>query len=1141
MLLIPRDEKLWWALKIVTLLHDVPWKPWLISGEYRGRRPAQEILNPEARKIFKDIVNSIGSSFGDLEANDEEAIAFILYLFDGLEQSVRDTMYSVVKGYWSTIHEADVRASSADRLLIPKSQRPLRPKKFVNIFRPELTVDIHKPSEEVIARYLNEVKKIVEKASQRANSVEEALKKIYFALFALMETTWYKVAGSNAIPPADTRMPHHTVFHHLYASTAMLNTIGCWAIVEIDTPGIQVFVRQGRKTRDFWAGSWLISFLIWKAVEAFVNVFGPDVVLSPAIFLNPFYLDTILGIGAVDEADLPFIAWSSRWPEQPVVPGTVRLIIPIPCTGNRDAYPYTAWLKLLSTQGTGDGVCRIETIIEGGDENLENCVKTIVNHSVRDVWSRIVDNVLNDKSVSYLIDQTCSDAEESKHSECVALLLEYLSSAKNSPPIIHRVAAVRITDDMIKKDIEDLINRDVELEKVLDFLGGFIEKDIGLRRDRLADFIANIFRIPYAQKKLRERLDSKPLIAVGVGVTIAKSIQEFTSKIYINGVLPRYRICSLCGRIPAAVYLPRGGDQSKVEYILDEGEALCPYCLVRRMLGKHPSKVLKGVIYSSPSERGVLSTLDVANIWNLELAKELEHGIGENYEHRYEYKIEPYRIIVEEIGKRDLSKWLLSMDIMLSQRGLDVVAEASTVLAQKLKSYVAYVIGDGDNIGRGYWKGVLPKPSEYSQYSDYLKNQLDTSITSDVIWSRIEPNIVYLYRVINSSELHSSIDMETIRRWLNAYGAVAYIGKVIDLVDPDALVLITPSYVYTLSHSLLISSLVDALIVESLGGVLIYAGGDDTAVIAPVHGSVTNIDNKYIILPLYTLSVALSRILPRDLRIDSVEKLYDIIEGELFGDFRWIIEKVDSVPIPLLLVFMMRLNYWGMILALAGGNVKGYHIYEGVFTPAVAAYGKSYGVLISHYRDPMWLSYSVAAELCELKGAIKVVDVDRVAVDKDLLISMYGRVQRYIGVEDIASESSLTEPLSGLEISVIPLSLRSLNDVGTLVKSLLRIYTCIEAGDICRKSLIYSVMEPSTKSLLLNLSESSLELAKNLLVYLIKRHVSESVADKVCDTLLDAGVEAYRLSMTVGAKGKGFRLPAILSVITLLRFLSSAG
>lgn len=1144
----PLDEKTWWALKIVTLLHDIPWKPWLISGGYGGERPARDLLDPETKKVYYELLNTIKSKHGKLEANDEEAIALILYIFSGLDQAIRDIIYATIEEYWGMVHEADVRASSADRLLTPRV-RPVEPGKLVNIFRPELTIVVDKPPLRKVGEYILSLKSVVEKAAKGAGSVEEALKKIYFALYVLMETNWYRTAGYRSMPPADTRIPHHTVFHHLCASVAMSNTIGCWALVLVDTPGIQGFVRQGRKTRDFWAGSWLVSFLTWKAVEPFVNAFGPDVVLSPALFLNPFYLDMVLGLKAVDKADLPYIAWGSGWPEQPVVPGTMMLIIPLPCEKERQGYIHQAWSKLISELATGGSECDLEGVRRGNQDALEKCVKAITGASVVNVWRRILKNIVSYKIISDLVNKTCEEADPGKQRECSILLEKYLQSIRERPPLTHRIATVIISENSLEKSMKDIIDKLKRegLSQYINILGEFARRELGVSSERLEDVLTSIFtntyRIPYAMKKLSERLNSIPLVSFDPGVLVSDNIREFTERIYRDRVLPRFRVCSLCGKMPAVVYLPRDADPGRFDYILDEGEGLCPYCLVKRVLGKKPRLALSGALNTEPGERAIISTYDLANVWNIKIAEKLpeESSVG------YELRIKPYRVL-SEVADGDLLKKLIAIDAMLSRSGLDVVAESDKSIAEMSKDYVAFVIGDGDNLGKGYWRGMLPKPSNYDYYENVVKMKLNASSLKDRLWEMTVLNAVYLYRVLMSSGVSKSLDEQTLVDWLQAYGALAYIGKVAKLVDLEASVLVTPSYVYTLSHSLLVSSLIDSLIVDALGGVLIYAGGDDIAAVVPVYGSIGDIGRKRVVLPLYTLSLVFSKLLPKDLykeqsRLDHFA-LYEAIVKEIFGSFSKILAegKADNVPVPLLAVAATRMNYWGSLLSFFGLNVRGFHVYDGIVSPATAAYGRSYGLFVAHQKDPLWIAYSMAAGLEKLKEHVVTVGSSRIAVEKDFLIATYGRVRGYVRLEDlIADEGAIS---SQVELSVIPLSLSEFSDATALLKSALRIYLCLNAGKLCSKSLVYSISDTSTLRLLVNVFRESVEDARRLAEYLIERHVSESVRGIVINDLLDSGVGAYKIRIMVRpgeSTGMSSPMPLIVFMVALLKYMLAGG
>jgi len=86
--------------------------------------------------------------------------------------------------------------------------------------------------------------------------------------------------------PADTRVPDHSIWAHLDTVSA-LHT----ALAEGDQPAllamsfgpVQGFIAQARSTSDLWAGSHLLSTIVWEALRTIVADVGPDAVLFPAL------------------------------------------------------------------------------------------------------------------------------------------------------------------------------------------------------------------------------------------------------------------------------------------------------------------------------------------------------------------------------------------------------------------------------------------------------------------------------------------------------------------------------------------------------------------------------------------------------------------------------------------------------------------------------------------------------------------------------------------------------------------------------------------------------------------------------------------------------------------------------------------
>ena len=93
--------------------------------------------------------------------------------------------------------------------------------------------------------------------------------------------------------PADTRVPDHSIWQHLDVVSAISG-----AMAEGDAPAlltmsfgpVQGFIAQARSISDLWAGSHLLSSLVWAGLAVVCDQLGPDAVLFP----------NLRGVAAVD-------------------------------------------------------------------------------------------------------------------------------------------------------------------------------------------------------------------------------------------------------------------------------------------------------------------------------------------------------------------------------------------------------------------------------------------------------------------------------------------------------------------------------------------------------------------------------------------------------------------------------------------------------------------------------------------------------------------------------------------------------------------------------------------------------------------------------------------------------------------------
>ena len=265
------------AAKVEALLHDPPHKSWCIqefagSGncnhEERARKFKHEVL---AGTILEKLVNRYQKE---------------------------------VKG---SVKQADILASGIDRWLLslpgslPGKKRSyvVGANIYVNPFNPYIKLDLGKHNIKDLDKKAGELAKKVNEYLKQISSCAEALSEqgvdpvllSYYILYVLLEILHYE----KELPPslADTRMPTHTIYDHLYATASMLNLLlsgdePSGYIVLIDVPGIQEFISTSRKVGDYWAASFLLSLTMWKVIEKVIRAMGPDVLISPSPRMNPF-------------------------------------------------------------------------------------------------------------------------------------------------------------------------------------------------------------------------------------------------------------------------------------------------------------------------------------------------------------------------------------------------------------------------------------------------------------------------------------------------------------------------------------------------------------------------------------------------------------------------------------------------------------------------------------------------------------------------------------------------------------------------------------------------------------------------------------------------------------------------------------
>jgi len=780
--------------KAWALLHDPPHKAWYVTNRCKIVEGGHE---KEAKYIWDGIVKDTA-----LQSN-----------LDGVEEIVK---------------YADEIAAGFDRWLLPR--KPLGGVHdfidLLNIFKPEesnrhqnpLTIDKNK-----IDAVIKDLNKIVKEAST------EIL--CYHLLSASLEITW----AVRGLPygPADTQMPTHTIFDHLYATATTVN----WSLagepsgfyVFLDIPKIQSIVSSARKAGDFWAGSWLISYLMWKLVEEIIFELGPDVLLTPTTRLNPFYLQLLkrnkVGGKSFNETLTTFLEKSNivsplmegeDIPLVSVIPGTASLALPA--------------LTLLEN-----------TLIKG---STQSDIETYFFKRWESIWEGLCNELKE-------LPTTIGRLQPAR--AIIAKIVEENETFFSEPQLGLRVYTIDISS-VYESLIKVAEGGDVALYLTEDFnaLKSAINELIRVFRDEA--ILTERFPLSVELKeKIKNALRTLLFYATNLAFNRAK-YEKDTSLISIRPTWPltftekgneEFKVeggwiyCTVCGIEPALVkfslerkdgmehYSKKTMDwlekivgrslsyeeYSELEVQFKPGEALGPLCLLKRWLwitknegikkyydeiapsneaiALHPTRKALERLKDRLKDRIKLVFFGLPEVDYSVIAK----ALGSN-------NIRKVSEIVEE-ELRALPKDALEQIYACYIRFLSVDEKLKgTVDIRKLlpKLYYAIVKGDGDSVGK------------------LLQGKLPSQKDSRVLLKAEE----YANLLIKNANLKGD-RADIVRK------AASVASKLGVTVIPS------PAYVSTLSRALMLTALKDAKIIREHLGFLIYAGGDDVLALLPTE------------------------------------------------------------------------------------------------------------------------------------------------------------------------------------------------------------------------------------------------------------------------------------------------------------------
>lgn len=104
--------------------------------------------------------------------------------------------------------------------------------------------------------------------------------------------------------PADSRIPDHSIWSHVDTVSAIHTALmgdeqgpDQPALLVMSFGPVQGFIGQARSTSDLWAGSHLLSSLVWEAMKPIVSHLGPDAMVFPALRGVPVVDQWLMEVG----------------------------------------------------------------------------------------------------------------------------------------------------------------------------------------------------------------------------------------------------------------------------------------------------------------------------------------------------------------------------------------------------------------------------------------------------------------------------------------------------------------------------------------------------------------------------------------------------------------------------------------------------------------------------------------------------------------------------------------------------------------------------------------------------------------------------------------------------------------------------
>ena len=1065
-------------LKMAALLHDPPHKPFLLlkglGHEDEAASLAEKIVGVDLNLLLKDmrvrLADRIASSFD----------RWLLSLFMGGD-------------YIPGAFRADVV-------------------KLKNTLAPWLGVNLTGRSDDVLGN-----KGVNIYGDHLASILRwiEDWKWKYHVFYVLCEAEW--IGRGFPVGPADTRVPTHTVFDHNYATAAVIN----WLLedpsalkghmVGVDVAGVQEFIGSSRKLRDMWASSYIVSALTWYAMLELVEALGPDIVLTPSLRLNPFYIywlsykvkgadksvrDSLAKaerLAYLDIEEVIKINESMGMPPYPIIPGRTTLILP-------------PWNIVKEFVGKAAG------------ESVEEYLKHRFTRGWKVLWRAAA------KLAEVRVTQR-RGALWSMINEVFNYYYKEFSGAgfHEAPPLTLRVSSV-------------------EVKKHASEAGALW----GVYDEAYRSLTSAMALSKYFGEFPASRLNLKDITLKAFSSGKGLGLPERSSR--------GFDYCTSCGSIPAILMLPRdesefesaigklaggtvsGYELESIKAVFKPGEKLCPWCFVKRVVSVEPRLLkalllgyaeddvedvskLQEIVGDEPPLFGFPSVSRLASVRLYEKMLDVAENVVRRVEVGKHMSLEPKALrkvrLVEE-GRERAPIWWRLFAYKLEEKLRSVAKELSKGLGEDaaLMLDIIYLL-DPEYMWfhedyRRYWESLFREVDkevkvEGLRLTEWLwRYYALVKADGDSIGKLLESDLSALVEGLEGETIRKL----TIERLIEKYVVESAEGPYRRVIEKSFTIARDVAGKAVEVEALKVRGDFKSLASEVAGGVGINVAeaGDRLARVVEALASITR-SGRIPVTPSQhvAISSALMRAAIADVALASKFGGFVVYAG---GD-----DLLAFVPIDAALGFVRssRLSFAGSEFRVEGGEMSGGFLkLKGAYMPMLPTVGRSYAVYIAHYHYPLSIVISRATELLEgAKESIRLNylkgDLERASSRKDILVIAYS---------PRGPESVAWLPLSWRR--PMDFDVQAFKDEVTLTVELAKELVCSldrracdeRGGGVLSRSFLYDFMKSENLDMLEELSKileekrgEALPIMVSLVKMLIERNVERGLGRKVAEDI----------------------------------------